>query len=594
MCFSAARILASLLVGLTLAAGAAGAPAWIEASDRNAQVLLRAIADFHPEEASGWGLAAYDGRTQDLGPDFGRRYRAILARARVELQRDLDVETEPHVREDLEIMAHAADLRIEESELDDRFLVPFTAVGRTIFRGELLLLGDQVAPARRASALPRLERYTGLVAGSTSLAELARARYEERIRTPGLQPPYRGEVLQDISDTTRYAQGVRQLFARYHVAGGEAALAALESQLQAYAEWERTVVLPMARADFRLPPAIYAHDLRNIGLDIAPSDLIARAELEFSEVTAELQTLAPLVAAQRGWPETEYRAVIARLKREQLPDDQIEPYYRNEVIPRLEALIRQHRVATLPDRPMVMRIASEAESAMQPAPHMEPPPLIDNHGERGTFVLTMGNPPAAGGKSESYDDFTYKAATWTLTAHEGRPGHELQFARMVEQGISLARGIFAFNSVNVEGWALYCEAEMKPYEPLEAQLIVLQLRLLRAIRAFSDPMLNLGLMTPERAHDLLVRDGCLSEAFAREEVDRFTFNSPGQATAYFYGYARLMELRAATQVALGARFDRLAFNDFIVGQGLLPPDLLARAVREHFGVTAAASRPASP
>jgi len=258
-------------------------------------------------------------RTQDLGPDFGGRYRAALARAREALRRDLEVETEPRVREDLEIMARTADLRIEGSELDDRFLLPLTAVGRTIFRGEFLLLGDQVAPARRSSALPRLERYTGLIPGSTSLAELARARYEERIRTPGLQPPYRGEVLQDISDTTRYAEGVRKLFARYHVAGGEAALTALQSQLQAYAEWERTVVLPMARADFRLPPAVYAHDLRNIGLDIAPLDLIARAELEYSEVTAELQTVAPLVAAQRGWPETEYRAVIARLKREQLP-----------------------------------------------------------------------------------------------------------------------------------------------------------------------------------------------------------------------------------------------------------------------------------
>lgn len=47
--------------------------------------------------------------------------------------------------------------------------------------------------------------------------------------------------------------------------------------------------------------------------------------------------------------------------------------------------------------------------------------------------------------------------------------------------------LFAFNSVNVEGWGLYAEAEMKPFEPLDGQLIALQHRLLRAARAFLDP-----------------------------------------------------------------------------------------------------------
>jgi uncharacterized protein (DUF885 family) len=43
-----------------------------------------------------------------------------------------------------------------------------------------------------------------------------------------------------------------------------------------------------------------------------------------------------------------------------------------------------------------------------------------------------------------------------------------------------------------------------------------------------------------------------------------------------------MELRTQTEIALGAKFDRLAFNDFVIGQGMLPPQLLAKAVREEF------------
>ena len=67
------------------------------------------------------------------------------------------------------------------------------------------------------------------------------------------------------------------------------------------------------------------------------------------------------------------------------------------------------------------------------------------------------------------DDFNYDAIAWTLTAHEARPGHELQFAAMLERGVSTARVVFAFNSANVEGWALYAEAVMKQYLPLEGR-----------------------------------------------------------------------------------------------------------------------------
>jgi uncharacterized protein (DUF885 family) len=74
----------------------------------------------------------------------------------------------------------------------------------------------------------------------------------------------------------------------------------------------------------------------------------------------------------------------------------------------------------------------------------------------------------------------------------------------------------------------------------------------------------------------------LSHAFAKEEVERFTFRSPGQANSYFYGYTRLLDLRRETEKALGARFNQKKFHDFILSQGLLPPDLMRKAVLEEF------------
>jgi len=212
---------------------------------------------------------------------------------------------------------------------------------------------------------------------------------------------------------------------------------------------------------------------------------------------------------------------------------------------------------------------------------MRPPRLIGNQGERGQFVLPAGT-IGADGKPLKYDDFTFSAAAWTLTAHEARPGHEMQFAAMIERGVSQARAIFAINSTNVEGWGLYAEWFMLPYMPDEGKLISLQLRLLRAARAFVDPELQQGKLTPQQVREILQNDVVLSKAFATEEVDRYTFRSPGQAVSYFDGYMRLREIRAAAEKVLGSKFNVQRFHDFILSQGLLPPDLLRKAVMTEF------------
>jgi len=227
---------------------------------------------------------------------------------------------------------------------------------------------------------------------------------------------------------------------------------------------------------------------------------------------------------------------------------------------------------------MKFRLASEAESVRIPAPNMQPPRLIGNTGEMGEFVLPLRVPGAPGQQNLQLDDFTYDAFSWTLTAHEGRPGHELQFASLIEKGVSQARAIFALNSVNVEGWALYAEAEVKPYLPLDGQLGALQSRLVRAARAILDPGLQSGKITREEATRILREEVGLSEGMALQEVQRYTFRSPGQATSYFCGYTRLMELRAEVERVLGPQFDRRKYHDFLLAQGVLPPSLLRKAV----------------
>ncbi len=95
-------------------------------------------------------------------------------------------------------------------------------------------------------------------------------------------------------------------------------------------------------------------------------------------------------------------------------------------------------------------------------------------------------------------------------------------------------------------------------------------------------MVNFGQIATADAKKFLMDEVVLSEAMAAQEIQRYEYRAPGQATSYFYGYQRLMETREAAQLALGKKFDRLEFNDFILAQGLLPPKLLRTAVMEAF------------
>ena len=265
------------------ASAEAAGPAWVKRSNDFAQILLQAQAPFQPEEVSFFGVPGYDDKVADLGPDNARRYRDAIGKARRALQEKLEVERDPNVRQDLAIMIHAADQAAEGSALNERLLLPWQDAPQMVFGGLNNLLSEQVPAARRAKALDRLQRYVGLAPGSASSLVLARQRYEEKLANGALLPPTRREVEQALSNVDTYAKGIRELFATYKIDGAEPALAAMDRQFKDYAAWTRKVVLPKAREDARLPPELYAFQLKQVGIDITPQELIQRAQLEFME-----------------------------------------------------------------------------------------------------------------------------------------------------------------------------------------------------------------------------------------------------------------------------------------------------------------------
>ena len=165
-------------------------PAWVERSNANAQVLLKTMAELHPEFASRIGMSGYDEKVIDLKPGIVERQRTAMKAALADMQKKLGSESDANVKQDLQIMIKAAERRIDSSVLEEKYMLPYEDIGETIFQGEFALLQDQVAPERRALALKRLQCYVGITAGCTPVTKESEALFDSKLKDTKLIGPY--------------------------------------------------------------------------------------------------------------------------------------------------------------------------------------------------------------------------------------------------------------------------------------------------------------------------------------------------------------------------------------------------------------------
>jgi uncharacterized protein (DUF885 family) len=573
-------LLAALVLLFTSLTSAEG-PDWIAASNKFTNMLVEIEFKHNPELGSNQGLGQYDNEVSQptLADEDAERKETEELMAKFKAA--VGEQKQKEVAQDLQIVIAKTELGFRELDYARAHKVPFLNASGAVFGGLRILLDDQTPDERRAAVVVRIRKYAGLEPGYKPLTEILKQRVEEQMAKPNMVYPSRAQMETELGRTSSFVEGMASLMEEHKISGWQEPYEKLKKQLADYDAWTKANVLPKARTDFRLASEEYALNLEDFGIDIPPAQLAGMAHKAFDEIQAEMKPIAAQIAKERKLPSSDYRDVIHELKKQQIVGDAILPLYQ-ERLKQVEKIIVDHQLVTLPDRPARIRIADAAETAQQPAPHMSPPPFLHNTGQKGEFVLPLNLPPAPGEKADKYDDFTFDAAAWTLIAHEARPGHELQFDAMLERGVSLARVRYAFNSTNVEGWGLYSEYITKPYMPLEGQLISLDYRLLRAARAFLDPELQAGKIQPDDAMHVLMDDVVQSHAMAKQEVERYTYRAPGQANSYFYGYTKLLALRHDVEAALGPKFNQKKFHDFILAQGLLPPDLMRKAVMEDF------------
>ena len=110
------------------------------------------------------------------------------------------------------------------------------------------------------------------------------------------------------------------------------------------------------------------------------------------------------------------------------------------------------------------------------------------------------------------------------------------------------------NSVNVEGWGLYAEAEAQPVPAARGPAHrAPEYRLLRAARAMLDPGLQAVPSPRTRPPAYCARTSCSRRRCRCRRSIRYTFRAPGQATSYFVGSTAGSSRSAPTPSTRSAR-----------------------------------------
>lgn len=168
----------------------------------------------------------------------------------------------------------------------------------------------------------------------------------------------------------------------------------------------------------------------------------------------------------------------------------------------------------------------------------------------------------------------------SLAYHEAVPGHHFQLAIAQELNLPILRRDMGFTG-HVEGWALYAERLAKemglytndPYGDLGR----LQFEAFRAARLVVDTGLHAKRWTFDQAVDYMVENTGRQRGAMQAEVARYV-SIPGQATAYYVGFLKILELRGRAKDALGDRFDLKEFHNVLLVNGALPLDVLEQLV----------------
>lgn len=545
--------------------------AWRVRSHFLARSFAKELGKIDPEEASVLGLEEFDTQATVWSKQTESQFLELYQNWAQKIQKALSEETDPNFAVDLRVMLKHLQTKANDIRLRQKHsVVKFFKASEYVYNALFTLVNPQTSVARKKAALQRFRQIVsyGNLGAWKQLTESAMYGFGY------ILTPTKLEVEDYLKNSAEIKEGIRGMLQEAGT-GWEKDFEAFEKQLNNYDTFIKDQVLPLARTSVALPPELYANNLQQNGVEWSPEELIAKSKKDYAILHKDLLELAKQIGPKYGLTaeqSTPYE-VSKVLRANQVTGEQELMDFTHKIYNMLESILRTHDLITVPNEPAAIRKSTPAENAVAPFPHVNTPPALSSVMAKPEYVFPMTP------EGRAFDeDSAYWAAAVTLTAHEARPGHELQFMRLAGENGEGSRTRLAFGSTaaNAEGWAVYVEHLLMPYydkDDLEARYGAVQSVLFRVARAFLDPLVQAGQMTEAQVLQVHVNEIGLAESFAKGEFSRYSWRMPGQATSYYFGMKKLLEIKEEIKAQNGAHFSEKKFNDTVVSMGPVPFDV---------------------
>jgi uncharacterized protein (DUF885 family) len=428
------------------------------------------------------------------------------------------------------------------------------------------------------------ERLRSVVAREEKMPEVFAAAHANLKNPPRIYTEIALEQLPDIvsffqNDVPAALNGAKDPAVKAAFAKSNGAVIA---DLQNYAAWLKSDVLPRSNGDFRIGAETFSKKLLYDEMVDTPLDRLLeigwadmhKNQAEFKRVAAELE------------PNKSASDVLAQLMADHPAPDHLLQSFR-DTFDGLISFIRTKHIITIPSD--VRPILQETPPFMRATTFasMDTPGPFEKVAQEAYFNVTLpgahDTPDQIAGRMAAFNVGTIVSTS----THEAYPGHYVQFL-WVHEAPTKTRMLLGAAS-NAEGWAHYCEQMMLDEgfgqpgtgakDAREAKLIRLgQLEdaLLRDARFIAGIQMHRGNMTFDEAVEFFVKEGYQTKETGLVETKRGT--SDPTYLYYTLGKLEILKLREDVKKKEGAAFSLEQFHNNFMRQGFPPIKIVRRAM----------------
>ena len=348
--------------------------------------------------------------------------------------------------------------------------------------------------------------------------------------------------------------------------------AAAIAEVERYAKWLETDLMPRSDGEFRIGRRAYQEKLYDDEMVSESVDaLLARGYVALADNHRRM-----VEVAHRIDPSKTPEQVLADMASVHPSEDSLLIATR-AVLGKIRQFIVDKKILTPPTNQNLNVVETPIFNRSLSFASMDSPGVFEQHANEAYFNVTPVDSAWSAAKKAEHLGFFNPWQLEVVSIHEAFPGHYYQFLHLKEVP-SLVRKLMGSGS-NSEGWAHYCEemAIEQGYGDGDPryEMAMLNLALQRIGRYIVGMEMHVNGWTQDHGTEFFVKEAYMARVNAEREARRGT--SDPTYLVYTLGKWEIQELRAKVEARMGRKFVLGEFHDRFLSMGRAPLSVIRTA-----------------